>query len=177
MAGHFLNGFNLYVGDGPAVEASKHLLMDSCTLPELKEKTTEHSAGGAVMDIEIGTGTLEKLVVPFALAGYDPHTLGQFGLGSGVLTPYTVYGVLVDTANSRKMELLARIQGRLTSAKQDEMKSGETGKSDFEITGILNYELFIDKTQIYDFSFEPPRALVMGRSLLAEANSILRIPA
>ena len=172
----FLKGVNLYVGDDEPGVSSKHLILDELQLPELEEVTTEHTAGGAIGKREIGLGVLNALTASFKLKGYDPQTMVYFGLGSGVWKPYTGYAALVDDQTGRELEVVARVHGKMTSAKQDAMKQGEPGTGDYEIKDIRYYALSIDTLPIYEYDYITSKWSVNGQNLRATTNSILRIP-
>lgn len=165
---------NLYAGDnGP--NNSKHLTLQSIIIPQLKEKRAEHTPGGGVAAISIGMMTLEALEVAFKLAGTDPQTKAQFGLGATGSQFYTIYGVLRDKNGGRAIERKAVVKGRLVECLEEEFTRGKVTTQDHKISEITHYELYEDKAEVYYYDFFSSIWRVGGADQRADVNAILRI--
>jgi uncharacterized protein len=165
---------NLFAGDdGP--NNSKHLTLQSIQLPQSREKTQEHHAGGSIGAITIGGLGFEALEMSFKLIGADAQTKAQFGVGAGGMRPYTAYGVLRDKNGGRAIERKAIVMGRLTEMSEGEHQRGQTGEQDHKVSEITHYELYEDKQEIFYYDFFAAIWRVKGVDQLATENAILRI--
>lgn len=167
---------NLFAGDdGP--NNSKHLVLRSIMLPQWKEKSEEHHAGGSIGAISIGMRSLEALEMTFKIVGSDVQTKSLFGLGGLATRPYTIYGVMRDKQTGRAFERKAIVWGRLMELNESEYERGKLTEQDHKIGEITRYELFEDKKQVLLFDFFASIWRVNDVDQLAEERSILRIPA
>jgi uncharacterized protein len=165
---------NLFVGDeGP--DNSKHLSISDVTLPKLEEKTAEHHPGGGIGAVEIGGLGLNALQLGFKLAGVDPQTMAQFGLGAAVDMPYTVYGAVRNKQTGEAIELKATAWGRLTTLDPGTIKRGEAAEQTHEIKQIMRYSLFWNKKELYYYDFYNSAWRVNGVDQYSDVKSILRI--
>jgi hypothetical protein len=166
---------NLFAGDdGP--NNSKHLVLRSIMLPQLKEKSEEHHPGGAVAAISIGMRSIEALEMTFKVVGSDVQTKGLFGLGSLATRPYTVYGVLRDKQTGRAIERKAVVWGRLMELNESEFEKGKLTEQDHKIGEITRYELYEDKKEVIVFDFFASVWRVNQIDQLTDDRAILRIP-
>lgn len=165
---------NIFVGDDGG-DASKHLTLQSIKLPDFKEKSQEHHAGGAIGAINIGGLGLEALELTFKLVGTDAQTKAKFGLGSKATNPYTVYGLLRDKNGGRAIERKAIAFGRMTELTESDFERGKLTDQDHKITEITHFELYEDKQEIYYYDLWASIWRVRGIDQWADQNSILRI--
>jgi uncharacterized protein len=165
---------NLYAGDnGP--NNSKHLTLQSIQIPQLKEKTEEHTPGGGIGAISIGMMSLEMLEVTFKLVGSDVQTKAQFGLGSNGSQFYTIYGALRDKNSGRAIERKLIVKGRLVECGEDEFSRGKLTTQDHKIAEVTHYELYEDKAEVHYYDFFSSIWRVGRVNQLADVNAILRI--
>lgn len=165
---------NIFVGDdGP--NNSKHLTLENIKLPEFKEKTQEHHAGGAMGALSIGGLGFEPLDVTFKLMGVDAQSKAKFGLGVRGSRPYTIYGALRDKNGGRVIERKAILFGRMTEMSESEFEHGKTTNQDHKITEITHYELYEDKQEIFYFDFWTSQWRVGGVDQVSAVNAALRI--
>ncbi|ACI92724.1 putative phage major tail tube protein [Afipia carboxidovorans OM5] len=164
----------LFVGDdGP--DNGKHVNLLTIKLPTLEEKTSTHFAGGAIGEISVGGLGLSPLEATFKLAGYDPQTMSQFGLGAAGSRPYTYYGALRDKQGGRVIELKSIMYGRLTKIEGDEYQRGDLLGHDHAISEILRYQVYYDGKEKYFYDFFNSDWRVDGVSQNADVRNILRI--
>ncbi|WP_036291591.1 phage major tail tube protein [Methylosinus sp. PW1] len=165
---------NLFAGDdGP--NNSKHLTLQAIMLPQLKEKSAEHHAGGSIGALTIGGLGLEAFELSFKLIGADAQTKAMFGLGTQAVKPYTVYGVLRDKNGGRAIERKVVVFGRLLELNEQEHERGKLGEQDHKVGEITHYELYEDKQEIYYYDFFNSTWRVNGVDRNADMNAILRI--
>lgn len=165
---------NLMVGDGD-VDNSKHLNLASISLPNLEEVTAQHHAGGSIGEIEVGGLGIKALQPTFKINGWDPQVMRQFGLGSRVLMPFTVYGLLRDKLTGDKIEVKAVIRGRMTKLSGDAFKRGDLMGHDHSIQEVMHYELYYNGEELYYFDFKTSLWRVGGVIANADERAALRI--
>src|ERR1700722_8639622 len=127
---------NIFPGDGTSdasLDRSKHLTLESLSLPTLEEKSTAFHAGGSMFEIEFGGLGLKALTCSFKLKGSDPQTISLLGLNSPQSTPYTIYGLIRDKSDGTAKELKAILRGRLVKVAPSEFKRGDVDDQDHEI--------------------------------------------
>lgn len=165
---------NLYCGDHDP-NASKHLTLTELALPELQEMYQDHHAGGSRVQIEVPVG-IQKLTPSFKLGGWDPDVLGQFGLNSRVANHYTAYGVLRDRATGVAQAAKAVMRGRLGKVGPEAFKRGELQGHDYEINGVIHYELWINGAEKLYWDFFSTEWRVDGVSQNDDERRILQLP-
>lgn len=167
---------NIFVGDqGP--DNSKHLSVNDITLPKLEEKTFEHHPGGAIGALDIGGLGINALTLGFKLAGVDPQSLAQFGLGGSAQLAYTIYGAVRDKQTGRAVEMKATAWGRMTTVDEGTIKRGDATEQTHEIKEITRYSLFWDKSELYYYDFFASAWRVKGVDQYSDVKAILRIGA
>ena len=175
MTLNILHGINLYVGNDPIAEASKHLQLEELKLPDLEENLQTFEPGGSVGATQIAMG-LKEMEASFKLKGWDMHTLTHFGLGAGIRKRFTGYGAIRDEVTGMEKDVVAVMEGRLTKVEGEAMKKGDLSGHDYTISGIWFYRLSIGGTELYQISIDPPRRRVAGVDHFAGVRSALRIP-
>ncbi len=171
-----IRGANLYVGDDTPDLASKHLFIEEVKLPSLEDDVTDFQPGGAFMEIQVPTGKMKPLEIEFKFKGFDPHTMAQFGLGTGVRKQFYIYASVVDELTGDQKQLTAIAEGRLTKVETDALKGGEMLGQDYAITSILFYQVLFDELELYRFRFNPPERVIRGVDHYAQTRAQLRIP-
>lgn len=163
----------LFVGDdGP--DNDKRLILTSVKLPTLEEKSQTHFAGGAIGEIEIAGLGLNPLEITFALKGYDPQSMSQFGLGQRRKQNYTIYGAIRDLKGDAPVELKVVLQGRMTRLEGDDLQRGELVGHSHTIKEILRYQCFWNGAEKYFYDFWNSAWRVDGVSQNADIRNILR---
>jgi len=143
---------NLFIGDDDPTK-SQHLVLKGVTLPQLTERTKQHSPGGGVMDVEIGLRKLQPLTMPFKLEGVNLDVLPRFMPAGAQRIKYTMRANIRDLLTHADIPLLAVITGRMTQANLNEMGSGNATETDYQISEIFQYQLIIDNQEKYYFDF------------------------
>lgn len=165
---------NLMAGDdGP--DNSKHLTLSSAKLPTLDEMRQQYQAGGSLGTISIGGLGLAALECTFALLGHDPQVLSQFGLGSRIRRPYTLYGLIRDKKTGRSIELKAVMEGRIGRIDGSDLQRGELAAHDYMIDEIYHYQLWIDQKEKFYYDLFTSDWRVDGIAQNEDARNILRI--
>jgi phage tail tube protein FII len=167
-------GMNIFPGTD-MTDRSKHLTLTNLTLPDLEEKTVEHRGGGAIGALDIGTGSLNALMVKFKLGAIDAQAMGLFGIGAIQVQPYTIYGVARDKLNGGAFEEKVIIWGRMTKLAANEFKRGDQTEQDHEIKQIIHYEYYFNTKEIFWYDVKSNDWRVNGASQNGDANAILRI--
>lgn len=171
---YVMEAVNLFCGDHDPT-ASKHLTLESMKLPDLEETTATHTPGGGVLGVNIGMNVIEPLAPTFKLSGFDPQTLGLFGLGTPHRHVYTGYGVVRDKRSGQAIEAKTIIEARMTSIKPDEFKRGDLHGHDHSLNEVTHYELWFDKREKFYFDFWTNAKRVDGVDQNSDTNRILRI--
>ena len=166
-----VEAMNLFVGTADP-SASKHLALQEVKLPPLQRKFQDHSAGGGVVDIEVGLG-IQKLEPSFKLTGHDPQVLSQFGYMGGETLIYTLRGATRDKISGKDVALKAVIEGELGKAESDAFKNGDLLASDYAINGVLMYQLFFDDAEKYFFDWRNSLIRVDGVDRSAKRRAML----
>ncbi|MDP1642712.1 MAG: phage major tail tube protein [Phenylobacterium sp.] len=171
---YIMEAVNLFAGDHDPSN-SKHLTLDEFKLPDLQEMFQDHAPGGAPVQVEIGTGMIQKLEPTFKLKGFDPDLLAQFGLGSNKLTRFTGYGVMRNARTGEGVQSIATIQGRLGRVAPDAQKRGELNGHEYTINQVMSYELEFAGRELFAWDFFTNKLRVNGVDQNAESNRLLGI--
>ena len=175
MAMNILRGINLYVGDEPVSEASKHLELEELKLPDLEENLQTFEPGGSVGAVQVAMG-LKEMEASFKLKAWDPYTMAHFGLGAAERRRFTGYGALIDEVSGVEKDIVAVMEGRLSKVEGEAMKKGDLAGHDYTISGIWFYRLSVGGTELYQISINPPRRRIAGVDKFAALRNALRIP-
>lgn len=140
----------LYVGDDDPTN-SQHLVLKGVKLPPLREKTREHSPGGAPMSINLGMRKLEALEPTFKLEGINPTVQNKFM--PQVRTMYTMRANIRDVVQQRDIAMKAIIEGRLQEVDMGDFGTDDAVESDYKITEVMYYQVFFDNQEKWYFSF------------------------
>lgn len=160
-----LESFNLYVGTDDE-DNDKRVIIRNTSLPDLEEITQGGHAGGAPFEIEVGGLGFKALSPKFKLAGFDPQTLRQFGIGGRAQYPFIIKGKIRNLNGGRELGLKAVIWGRLSKYAPSEFKRGDAFEQDHEIKEVVHYEKYIDGQEMYYFDHfaKPPIWRVNGKN-------------
>lgn len=143
---------NLFVGDDDPTN-SQYLTLKGVTLPQLTERTKTHSPGGGVMDITLGLRKMNELSVPFKLEGINPDVLSRFMPAGLQRIKYTIRGNMRDVLNHADLPIVAVVEGRMIQANINEIGSGNTTETDYQISEIVRYQLTINAQEKFRFDF------------------------
>lgn len=170
---YVLEKANIYAGPDPS--ASKHLAIESVKIPSLSEKFESHHGAGMPVGIEIPVG-IEAFKVEFKMLGYDPQLGSLFGLGRPYHNDFTIYGGIRDQMTGLPHELKCNIRGRLSKIEQSDFKVGDLNMADYEINGMLRYEVYFQGTEKLFWAVATNTWRIDGVDQHADMNRILRIP-
>lgn len=171
---YVLEQANIFASDTDPT-ASKHLAIESVKLPALEEKFEDHHGAGAPAAIQIPVG-IEAFKVEFKMLGYDPQLIGLFGLGSPYRHNFTIYGGMRDQITGEAHELKCVVNGRLGKIEQGEFKKGDLNMADYEILGLMRYEVYFKGLEQIFWAYASNSWRVNGQDQNAAMNRILRIP-
>lgn len=176
MANYFLlEAVNLFLGDhDPA--ASNHLELTSLKLPELAQKTIEHTAGGSVGSVNFAIPSLDALEPSAKLGGFNAERLSQFGLNSPYRSVFTAYGVIREKRSNKEREAKAIIEARLATIAPDEFSQGSEFGHDLTFKEVVSYSLFEEGREVFAWDWFARTWRVGGVDQLGTSNRILRIP-
>lgn len=165
---------NIFVGDqGP--DNSKHLKISDVTLPTLEEKTAEHHAGGSIGAVDIGGLGINPLSLGFKLAGVDPQSAAQFGIGGSAQLPYTILGAVRDKQAGTAIALQCVAWGRMVKMEPGQFKRGDIMEQTHEIKEIMRYQMLWNNVELYYYDFFSSTWRVNGVSQNSDVNAILQI--
>jgi len=170
---YIVEAANLFCGDHDPAN-SKHLSIRELQLANLQEIYTDHHAGGARVQIEVGVG-VQKLEPSFRTVGIDPQLMGQFGLGSKLKNIYTAYGEVRDRRTGQSLELKAIMEGRLGKIEGDAFQRGEVMSHGYSINEVTHYEIWLGNQEKLLWDFWTSTWRIDGVDQNATTNSILRI--
>lgn len=168
-----LEGMTLYCGDDDPSDG-KFLTLKSIKLPAFTEVFVDHKPAGSRFNVKLSMGH-EALECPFALEGYDPALMAQFGLGQRGKRHYTARGKLVDKLNDIDIPLEAIMYGKLGKVERKEYSRGELSGADYMISEIMQYQEYQNDTELYYWTFKTNAWRVNGVDQNASENSILAI--
>jgi phage tail tube protein FII len=165
-----LEAASLFIGDHDP-EKSKHLKLTSLTLPTLEYDIVDHKPGGGAMEIGFSMGALKKLEPSFKMTGFDEDAYQMFGIGSGQVGTFTVYGVIKDKREAKTVSGKAIFRGSIGRMAPDAFTRGAEFGHDHRLDEVSHYELHINQQEWYFVDFwSSPRPRVFGqedRSYLA----------
>lgn len=171
---YIMEAVNLFAGDHDPAN-SRHLTLDELKLPDMQEMFQDHTPGGAPVQVEIGTGVIQKLEPTFKLKGFDPELQVQFGLGSKKLTRFTAYGVMRNAKTGEGIQSIATINGRLGRIAADAQKRGELNGHEYAINQVMSYELEFAGRELFAWDFFTNTLRINGVDQNAETNRMLGI--
>lgn len=149
----------LYVGDDDPTDA-EFLTIKNIKIPALEEATKDHSGGGAMSEIAIGTRKIVALVLSFQLEGFNPKVMSRFMPGGPSRIKYTVRGNVRDVRDHTDLEIKAIIEGRMTKYEPSEFEKDSGMTSDYEVKEVTKYQLFFGQQEKFFFDyFLGPRGL------------------
>ncbi|TVR06622.1 MAG: hypothetical protein EA385_14990 [Salinarimonadaceae bacterium] len=147
-----LDAASLFIGDEDPT-AAEYLTLKNVKIPALKEKTKEHTGGGATMSINIGMRVLEALEFSFKLEGFSHNAMSRFMPSGPARVNYTLRGSYRDLRTHEELALRAIINGRMISIEPSEFSRGEGIENDYMISEIMGYQLFLDDREKYYFDY------------------------
>jgi phage tail tube protein FII len=157
-----LESASLFVGDHDP-EKSKHLKLTSLTLPVLEYDIVDHKPGGGAMEIGFSMGAVKKLEPSFKLTGFDEDAYKMFGIGSGQVGAFTVYGVIKDKREAKSVQGKAIFRGSIGRMAPDAFTRGAEFGHDHRLDEVSHYELWIAGAEWYYIDFwTQPRPRVFG---------------
>lgn len=145
-----LDAANLFVGDDDPTNG-EFITLKSLKLPALKEKTKDHTGGGAAMGIQMGMRMLEPLEFTFKLEGVNIRTMTKFMPPDR--TNYTVRGNIRDLDLLTDIPVVAVIAGRMSSVDMGEYGRDNGTETDYMISEVVRYRLTIGDVEKYRFDY------------------------
>jgi P2 family phage contractile tail tube protein len=147
-----LDAAAIFVGDDDPTDA-EFLSIKSVKIPALRERTKDHSGGGAVMAIQIGMRYIEPLELTFRLEGFNERPMGRFMSSGPERINYTIRGSVRDLRTHAERPVRAIINGRMTKVEPGDFSKDQGIETDYQIMEILRYQLFIDNVEKYYFDY------------------------
>lgn len=141
-----LDAMNLFVGDS---DPSNSLLtvITKIKIPDWVEKTKTHSAGGAVTDLEIGTGMYEAPMMSFSCEGINEEVIKHIGQRN----KFTARGNIRNIQTGKDELVKIIIEGTLTKAAFSEFSRESGLSSDYEIKQVVSYQMWLNKQELIYF--------------------------
>ncbi len=165
---------NLFCGDHDRA-VSNHLRLMGLKLPGLEENMVDWNPGGAPIASEVETG-ITKLESTFNLAGWQPEVMKLIGSSRRERQVFTAYGVIRDRRSGQALEAMCVMQARLGRVNPTEFRRGDLQSHEYSIRGIVHYELFLEKDEIYYWDMFTNEFRIGGEDINYDTNRILRVP-
>jgi len=168
-------------GDAASPGISTHLEISELKLPTLEENNVDHTAGGAMLQIEIPM-YVNKLEATFNLAGWNPDVMAYFGQQAANMQQFTAYGLVRNRHTSEALRAIAIFYGRLGRVNPTNFRKGDLMHHEYSLKSIIHYELYLQEVvgaepeEIYYVDFFTSEFRSGGVPLTAEMNTILAIP-
>lgn len=166
---------NIFCGDHDPSK-SNHLTLGPLKLPALEVNYQDHTAGGAPVGIEVDTHVM-RLECTFSLLGWTDYVMELIRASTREKQIFTAYGVIRDRRTGKAQEAKAIMQGQLGRVNPTEFRRGTNQDHEYSIRGIVHYELYLNKAELYFWDFFENAFRSGGTDLNADINQILRIPA
>lgn len=151
-----LRGGNLYAEGANGLVMNNHLVMESFTLPALKEKMEDFAPAANNGAIEVAMNR-EAVSAKFSLKGLQPEVLTLFSTPFGARRKFTYFGALVNEYGAadadRQVQVIATMYGRL-SAELGDGKGGEFTGVEYEIKSVSKYTLVMGVKEVARFNIE-----------------------
>lgn len=129
---------------------SRQKIIQTLALPALTKRTGEHTAGGAVMGLNLSFPQIEPLEPKFATGGFDLDTLRHFGLSAGTGEwDKWVFAGSIRIRRGGTVPGRAIIEGVINTWEPDENTPGELMKCNHTIVEVTHYELVINNEEIF----------------------------
>lgn len=149
----------LYVMDAAAIflgdadpTAAEIVTIKSVKIPAITEKQKDHSGGGASMDLKLGMRVIEALELTFKLEGFNPKAMSQLMPITGQVK-YTIRGNVRDVAANTDIGVRAIVNGRMVKYEPGEVTRDSGIESDYMISEVVGYQLFLDDVEKYYFDY------------------------
>ncbi|WP_420408705.1 phage major tail tube protein [Hoeflea sp.] len=149
---HHMNFANLFIGDDDPTE-SQFLVLKNVKLPDLEEKTKAHEGAGAAMEIDLGMGVINPLMVSFGLEGVSTAALRRFMPATPRRIFYTIRGNVQDIQTHEEYEVKAVLEGRMTKAAMGDFKKSDGIAGEYELKEIVKYKLFVKGEEELSFDY------------------------
>lgn len=164
---------NIFVGNRDS-SASNHLAVQALKLPTVEYNFNDHTAGGAMLGIEI-MSHVNRMESTFNLLGWSKQAMKQFGKWQRDEQWFHAYGVIVNRLTGDKSQAYARMRGFLGRVNPTEYQRQNLQAIEYSIRGITNYTLRLGDDVIYDINFFTSEFWVGGENLMNEENGLLGI--
>ena len=141
----------IFLGDADPTDA-EIVTIKNVKIPAIKEKTKEHTGGGAAMGINLGMRVIEPLELAFKLEGFNPKAMAQMLPVTGRLK-YTVRGNVRDVRENKDIPVRAIVDGRMTQYEPGEFGRDDGLEADYMISEVLGYQLFLNDVEKFYFDY------------------------
>ena len=149
---HLLETANLFIGKHDPSK-SKHMQLQSLTLPGVDFVTIEHQAGGAPMGVKFSMGAIKPLEPKAKLIGFDRETTRAAAIGSGRVETFTARGSIRRKSDGAELELVAKWRGSMCTMTPDEFSASKELGHDHSWADVTYYRLAIGGEEWYLVDF------------------------
>lgn len=156
-------------------DSSRAITIAKFGLPELKQKTVEHTPGGGVMGVNFALPQFEPMEPKFSLKGLDPDILKRMGLTAGRSGRWLFAGAYRDKQTTEMVKMRAIIQGKVATWTPDESTVGEFVGCDHTLAEVTHYELHLNDEEHFYIDFYERVSRSGGEDWFAEINQALGI--
>ncbi len=146
--------------------------MEEFNPPKLTLKTEEYRGGGMDLPTDIIQG-MEKLVTDFSLKCYDMYVLSWFGVGQGMVVPFTVRESL-ESFDGTVKAVTHTMRGRITELDPGTTKPGEPTSLKVAMS-LTYYKLEHNGIVVHEIDPENMVRVINGIDLLDEIRNALGI--
>ena len=143
---------NIFIGKHDPSK-SKHLTVQSLTLPAIEFVTVEHQAGGAPMGVKWNMGTIKPLEPKCKLIGFDREATRAAAIGSGRVETFTARGSIRRKSDGAELECVAKWRGSMGSMTADEFSASKELGHDHGWADVTYYRLAIGGEEWYLVDF------------------------
>lgn len=147
-----MDSANIFLGDDE-FNKSLFLKLQNIKFPELEEKTENHEGAGAIMDVELGMGMINPLMLSFDIKGFDANVMKRFMPGGRGRIKYTIRGNVRDLRTGENKGIKCVAEGRMTKAALSDFAKSKGLESSFEVKEIMVYEFFEDDDEKWYFDY------------------------
>ncbi len=163
---------SLFIGDHDP-EASKHLKLQSFTLPLLEYVTVDHLGGGAAGELEISMNAIRKLEPSFKLAGFDKDAYRLFGVGSNEVNVFTGYGVLANQRTAKRVSAKVVFRGMIGRMQADAFDRSNVMGHDHKLAEVTRYDLEVGGQEWWSWDYWTTKRRRFGVDELADYRRML----
>lgn len=168
---YILEAVDLRRADEP--DSSRAISIKSLTLPGITRKSSTHSPGGGVGDVDHVFPQINAIEPKFSVAGIDRDILQKFGFAAGVHDKWVFAGAFRNKQTTKMLPVRAIIQGVIADWSTGDFSIGEIVATDYTLKEVTHYEIIVDGNEDWYWDFYEREGRANGVSWMRDIRIAL----